>query len=69
MSQAHGLSLEGRVVAVAADREHHFSKPSRNQVLLVEGHGMEGDAHAGAFVRHRYLARRRPGFPTCGRST
>ncbi len=30
---------------------------------LVEGHGVEGDAHAGAFVRHRYLARRQPHLP------
>lgn len=63
MQQAHALSLKGTVVAVAADRQHHFSKPSRDQVLLVEGHGVEGDAHAGAFVRHRYLARRRPRLP------
>lgn len=26
MPQGHDLSLEGRVVAVAADRRHHFSK-------------------------------------------
>jgi MOSC domain-containing protein YiiM len=31
--------------------------------VLVEGHGVEGDAHAGAFVRHRYLARRQPRLP------
>ncbi len=61
--QAHDLPLEGRVVAVAADRGHHFSKPTRDRVILVEGHGVEGDAHAGAFVRHRYLARRRPRLP------
>ena len=30
------------------------------RVLLVEGYGVEGDAHAGAFVKHRYLARRQP---------
>jgi hypothetical protein len=61
--QAPALSLEGIVVAVAADRGHHFSKPSRDQIELVEGHGVEGDAHAGAFVRHRYLARRQPRLP------
>lgn len=38
-------------MALAADREHHFSKPSRDQIVLVEGHGVEGDAHAGPFVR------------------
>lgn len=63
MPQGHDLSLEGTVVAVAADRGHHFSKPTRNCIALVEGHGVEGDAHAGAFVRHRFLARRRPRLP------
>ena len=57
------LSPEGTVVAVAADRGHHFSKPSQDRIVLVEGHGVEGDAHAGAFVRHRYLARRQPRLP------
>ncbi|MEY9981776.1 MULTISPECIES: hypothetical protein [Bradyrhizobium] len=50
-------------MAVAADRGHHFSKPSRDQIVLVEGRGVEGDAHAGPFVGHRYLARRRPRLP------
>ncbi|WP_346347985.1 hypothetical protein [Bradyrhizobium sp. 139] len=63
MLQAHDLSLEGTVVAVAADRGHHFSKPTLDRIVLVEGHGVEGDAHAGAFVRHRYLARRQPRLP------
>ncbi|MBR0822984.1 MOSC domain-containing protein [Bradyrhizobium liaoningense] len=63
MSHAHDLSLEGRVVAVAADRGHHFSKPTEDHIVLVEGHGVEGDAHAGAFVRHRYLARHQPRLP------
>ncbi|WP_377831259.1 hypothetical protein ACFKHW_38990 (plasmid) [Bradyrhizobium lupini] len=31
--------------------------------MLVEGHGVEGDAHAGALVKHRYLARRQPRLP------
>lgn len=30
---------------------------------MVAGYGVEGDAHAGPFVRHRYLARRRPRLP------
>ena len=29
----------------------------------MEGLGVEGDAHAGPFVRHRHLARRRPKMP------
>jgi hypothetical protein len=63
MPKAHDLSLEGRVTAVAADARHHFSKPVQDRIVLVEGHGVQGDAHAGAFVRHRYLARRRPRLP------
>lgn len=56
----HDVALERTVVAVAADRGHHFSKAPQRDILLVEGHGVEGDAHSGASVRHRYLARRRP---------
>jgi hypothetical protein len=63
MLQKQDFSLEGRVVAVAADRGHHFSKPVQDRIVLVEGHGVQGDAHAGAFVQHRYLARRRPRLP------
>jgi hypothetical protein len=48
---------------VAADRGHRFSKAPQRDILLVEGHGVEGDAHSGASVRHRYLARRRPSLP------
>ena len=33
------LSMEGTVVAVAADRGHHFSKPPQDRIVLVEGHG------------------------------
>jgi MOSC domain-containing protein YiiM len=57
------LSLQGRVVAVAADCRHRFSKAPQRYIRLLEGHGVEGDAHAGAFVRHRYLARRQPALP------
>ncbi|PDT88827.1 MOSC domain-containing protein [Bradyrhizobium sp. Y36] len=63
MPQKHEFSLRGRVVAVAADRGHHFRKPTQERITLVKGHGVEGDAHAGPFVRHRYLARRQPCLP------
>jgi MOSC domain-containing protein YiiM len=48
---------------VAADRGHRFSKPTRDHIELVADHGVQGDAHAGEFVRHRYLARRDPWLP------
>jgi hypothetical protein len=53
----------GRVVAVAADSAHRFSKPVRDCINLIEGHGVERDVHAGRFVRHRYLARKHPDLP------
>jgi MOSC domain-containing protein YiiM len=56
-------ALAGSVAAIAADSGHHFSKPLRRSITLIEGHGVEGDAHAGPTVRHRHLARRRPSLP------
>lgn len=41
------------VVAVARDDRHRFSKPVRDEIVLVTGHGIEGDAHAGETVRRR----------------
>jgi hypothetical protein len=41
------------VVAVARDDAHRFSKPLRDEIVLVGGHGIEGDAHAGSTVRRR----------------
>ena len=32
-------------MVVAADRGHHFSKPLRDSITLIEGYGVEGDAH------------------------
>ena len=55
--------LRGVVEAVACDSTHRFSKPRREVIHLVAGHGIEGDAHAGPHVRHRFLARRNPGSP------
>jgi MOSC domain-containing protein YiiM len=52
---------EGKVFAVCADPKHGFSKTPCLSIKLIAGHGIEGDAHAGPFVKHRYLARRDPG--------
>jgi MOSC domain len=57
------LVLEGEVVAVSVDGKHRFSKTTRPSITLTAGHGIEGDAHYGPFVRHRYLARRDPKMP------
>ena len=34
-----------------------------DRIMLIEGQGVKGDAHAGKYVRHRYLARRKPNLP------
>jgi hypothetical protein len=54
------IRTEGSVVAVSIDGKHRFSKMPRSSISLTKGHGIEGDAHYGPFVRHRYLARRDP---------
>ena len=43
----------GEIVAVARDDAHRFSKPVRESITLIAGFGVEGDAHAGATVKHR----------------
>ncbi len=53
----------GKVVAVCADPKHRFSKTPGLSIKLIAGHGIEGDAHSGPFMRHRYLARRNPRAP------
>jgi hypothetical protein len=60
-----GDATEGRpcVVAVAADAEHRFSKPTRPVIRLLEGRGVEGDAHLGATVQHRSRLRRTASAP------
>ena len=55
--------LRGSVVAVALDAKHRFSKTPRLSIILTAGYGVEGDAHYGQFVRHRYLAHRKPRSP------
>ena len=55
--------LSGAVVAVSIDCKHRFSKTNRCSIILTAGLGVEGDAHYGRFVRHRYLARRNPKAP------
>jgi MOSC domain-containing protein YiiM len=56
-------TIEGKVVAVCAAPKHRFSKTPCLSIALVAGLGVEGDAHFGSLVRHRYLARRNPRAP------
>lgn len=54
------MDSKGTVIAVSCDGTHRFSKPNRASIRLIEGHGIEGDAHAGRFIQHRYQARQTP---------
>lgn len=52
-----------RVVSVSRDDAHRFSKPVVDSIVLVAGLGIEGDAHAGVTVQHRYLKAKDPTAP------
>lgn len=54
---------KGTVVAVASNGKHQFSKLLKDDIMLVKDHGVEGDAHAGRFIQHRYLAKKMPLLP------
>lgn len=45
------------VIAVSCSAQHTFSKPNQPFINLIEGIGVEGDAHAGKRVKHRYLVK------------
>ena len=47
-----------RVESVNASPGHTLRKPGRLSVRLVEGHGVEGDVHAGPTIKHRSRVRR-----------
>lgn len=51
------------VLAVHKSAGHTFSKPTAAEIRIVEGLGVEGDAHAGATVMHRYDRRKDPTRP------
>jgi MOSC domain-containing protein YiiM len=51
------------VVSVSRDSEHRFSKPVVDEIVLVAGLGVEGDAHAGTTVQHRSRVARDPSQP------
>jgi MOSC domain-containing protein YiiM len=56
-------SKTGRVLAVAASAQHTFSKPAQEVIVLIAGHGVEGDAHAGVTVKHRSRVAKDPTQP------
>lgn len=51
------------VIAVALSATHTFSKPVVPMIMLVQGLGVEGDAHQGVTVKHRSRVRADPTQP------
>jgi MOSC domain-containing protein YiiM len=58
-----GATGAGSVAAVCRQATHGLAKAACPAVRLLAGLGVEGDAHAGACVKHRYLAARDPSRP------
>ena len=54
--------MKARVLAVSQDGQHRFSKMA-DEIMLVAGRGVAGDAHFGATVQHRSRVAADPGQP------
>lgn len=55
--------MTARIVAVARNERHTIAKAERAEITLIAGLGVEGDAHAGKTVMHRYDRKRNPDAP------
>jgi MOSC domain-containing protein YiiM len=53
----------GRVVSVNVSAVHRFSKTPQPSIRLLEGLGVQGDAHSGTTVAHRSRVRKDPDQP------
>jgi len=53
----------GQVISVSFDRRHRFSKAPVDEITLIAGEGVAGDAHCGVTVKHRSRARFNPALP------
>lgn len=52
-----------QIIAVHSSPAHEFSKDSADQIELVEGQGVRGDAHFGVTVQHRSRVAKDPTQP------
>ena len=55
--------MVAQVIAVSSAAENSFSKVNRAEIRLIEGLGVEGDAHNGKSVQHLYLKKKNPTAP------
>lgn len=57
------ISVNARIVAVNRSDDYTFSKASIEEITLIAGLGVEGDAHFGARVQHRHRVAQDPDQP------
>ena len=50
----------GTILSVCRSAAHSFSKRCSPEITILAGIGVEGDAHAGQQVQHRYLVKKNP---------
>jgi MOSC domain-containing protein YiiM len=55
-----GQKMSPIVTAVSCSARHTFSKDNKLTIRLIAGRGVEGDAHLGSRVRHRYDVSKKP---------
>ena len=53
-------SISGSVIAVCSRDAHLFSKENRKEIELIKNFGINGDAHAGMYVKHRSRVKKNP---------
>jgi len=58
LTRAKESAMGGVVVAVSRSAKHTMSKPNEESIRLLEGLGVDGDAHQGATVKHRSRVKR-----------
>ena len=61
--QGKERGMNGVVEAVHRSASHTLTKPAQSTIRLLEGLGVEGDAHMGASVKHRSRVARNPNQP------
>ncbi len=47
--------MDPTVIAVSLSETHSFSKTNQPTIQLIEDFGVDGDAHSGKTVKHRFL--------------
>jgi len=63
MDKSSKVKISPRVISVSLDARHEFSKSVVSRIKLVEGEGVEGDAHRGVTVQHRSRLKKDPNQP------